>query len=181
MADGFSLTQAPSDSTTLMLVCAIPVAPAVVYAAWTQPDQITRWWPQTAEMEMRVGGAYHFGWPTINQRLRGMYQVVAPDTALTFTWRWDDDTEGTAPRLVALTFAPAGGGHTQMTLTHGPYRDDPDDQAVRLDHHLAGWRHFLPKLGALFETACSLIWQTSPGSLRCGASRACWRDWRRAG
>ncbi len=145
------VTQEPSDATTLILTCDIPAPPAAVFTAWAQPAQIVRWWPQTAEIDLRVGGAYHFAWPSIGQHLRGTYLAVAPDAALSFTWRWDDDdTEGIASRVVALAFATAGAAGTRMTLTHGPYADTPADQTIRAKHHLAGWLHFLPKLVALF-------------------------------
>jgi uncharacterized protein YndB with AHSA1/START domain len=147
------LTQESSDSTTLILTSSIPASPAAVFAAWTLPAQIVRWWPQTAEIDLRVGGAYHFGWPAISQHLRGIYQVVEPGAALTFTWHWDDEVEeGNAPRVVALIFTSHGGG-TRMTLTHGPYADTPEDQNIRTEHHLAGWQHFLPKLTAIFTVA----------------------------
>ncbi|MBA3825737.1 MAG: SRPBCC domain-containing protein [Ktedonobacterales bacterium] len=148
------LSPALSDDTTLILTCAIPAPPAAVFAAWTQPEHIVRWWPQTAEIDARVGGSYHLGWPTLNQHLRGTYLVVVPAAVLTFTWRWDDATaEGDAPRVVALTFAPDGAAGTRMTLTHGPYAATSADQEIRTAHHLAGWQHFLPKLVALFTTA----------------------------
>jgi hypothetical protein len=34
-------------------------------------------------------------------------------------------------------------------LTHGPYTDSADDQQVRIEHHLAGWQHFIPRLQLL--------------------------------
>jgi uncharacterized protein YndB with AHSA1/START domain len=145
------LVQEESPNTTLVFTLTIAAPPVAVFAAWTQPDQLTRWWPQQAEVDLHTGGTFHFGWPSIGQDLRGTYQVVEPDTALAFTWRWDDDTEGTATRVVTLTFAPNGENGTKMTLTHGPYADTPEDQQIRAKHHITGWQFFLPKLAALFS------------------------------
>jgi hypothetical protein len=38
---------------------------------------------------------------------------------------------------------------THLVLIHGPYQDTPEDQEVRLEHHLAGWRHFLSRLASI--------------------------------
>ncbi len=35
---------------------------------------------------------------------------------------------------------------TRLTLEHGPYDESPQEQGLRIGHHLAGWRHFLPLL-----------------------------------
>jgi hypothetical protein len=47
---------------------------------------------------------------------------------------------------VEIIFEPLLTGGTNMLLTHGPYSDSVEDQQMRVDQHLAGWQHFIPKL-----------------------------------
>ena len=50
---------------------------------------------------------------------------------------------------MTLVFAPHPAGGTRLTLIHGPYTTMPADQEERIEHHLTGWQHFLPRLAAL--------------------------------
>lgn len=147
----------PSDDETLVVTTTIPGCPPHrVFDYWTVPALLCQWWPQHAELEPRVGGAYLLAWPQMGWRLRGHYTAFAPGHSVAFTWVWDHDPADAAPRLVTVEFAPtvAPGAYdatvatsgTRLMLTHGPYLATPADQELRIEHHLAGWRHFLPAL-----------------------------------
>ncbi len=102
---------------------------------------------------LRTSGA---SLPKMDWRLRGHYTVFKPGRSLAFTWKWDHDPADAPPKLVTVDFAPAvapedvlaGGARpgARLTLSHGPYLDTPEEQELRVEHHLAGWRHFLPIL-----------------------------------
>ena len=81
--------------------------------------------------------------------LRGNYLAFAPPHTLAFTWRWDQDSSEEATRDVRVTFALLSTQGTRLLLTHGPYQDTVEDQEVRLEHHLAGWQHFLSRLAGV--------------------------------
>ena len=49
-----------------------------------------------------------------------------------------------------IVFEPVAPDGTRLLLTHGPYIDTPEDQELRIEHHLAGWKHFLSRLQQLF-------------------------------
>jgi len=139
--------QLPSSATTLIVEAHFPHASAQeVFDYWTQPALLQTWWPQEAEIEPQDGGKYHLSWPAMNWHLRGRYTCFEPGKRLAFTWRWDHDEEGTRDRIVSLLFEAEHGNGTRLQLTHGPYVETPEDQNVRLVHHLAGWLHFLPRL-----------------------------------
>ena len=89
----------------------------------------------------------------MNWHLRGHYTRFEPGKQLAFTWKWDHDEEGTVVREVMLVFEPLLDKGTKLVLTHGPYTDSLEDQAVRIEHHLAGWQHFIPRLQALAEAS----------------------------
>ncbi|HUY76299.1 MAG TPA: SRPBCC domain-containing protein [Ktedonobacterales bacterium] len=153
----------PSGDETLGVTTVVPGCPPVrVFDYWTIPALLCQWWPQHAVVEARVGGGYTLMWPQMDWRLRGRYTIFSPGHSLAFTWAWDHDQADAAPRLVTVEFAPTTTADdaddaddadateatlgTRLTLTHGPYVGTPSDQELRIEHHLAGWRHFLPAL-----------------------------------
>ena len=144
------VAQLPSGPDQLVLTIVLPhLDPAAAFACWTEPEGICRWWPQAAAITPAPGGAYHLSWPAMNWHLRGHYTIFDPGRALTFTWRWDHDPPDHPERTVTLVFAPHPAGGTRLTLIHGPYTTMPADQEERIEHHLTGWQHFLPRLAAL--------------------------------
>lgn len=149
-----SIMQLPSGSNELVIVAEFSkIAPCEVFDYWTKPELLCMWWPQEAEIDARVGGVYHLAWPRMNWHLRGQYTRFEPGKRLAFTWKWDHDEEGKAVREVTIVLEPLPDRGTKLTLTHGPYTDSMEDQEVRIEHHLAGWQHFLPRLQSLVETA----------------------------
>ena len=149
-----SITQIPSSSNKLVIAAEFDkLTPHQVFDYWTRQELLCAWWPQAAEIDARTGGAYHLSWPSMNWHLRGQYTRFEPGQQLAFTWKWDHDEEGMAVREVIIDLEPLPNGGTKLTLTHGPYSDSAEDQAIRIEHHLAGWQHFIPRLQALAETA----------------------------
>ncbi|PWT78018.1 MAG: hypothetical protein C5B60_01845 [Chloroflexi bacterium] len=122
------------------------ISPLITFRYWTQPALLQQWWPEQAEIQPRTGGSYHLSWPQMGWHLRGQYLIFEPPTRLAFSWRWDHDPAEEATREVRLTFEPLASLGTRLLLTHGSYQDTPPDQQIRLEHHLAGWNHFLSRL-----------------------------------
>lgn len=138
--------QRPTKLNTLVVEAEYAtVTPERLFEYWTQPALLTLWWPQEADIDGRVGGAYHLGWSAMGWHLRGQYTDFEPGRRLGFSWRWDHDPAEEPTRQVSITFEPSRAG-TTMTVTHGPYDDTPHDQEIRNEHHLVGWLHFLGQL-----------------------------------
>jgi uncharacterized protein YndB with AHSA1/START domain len=121
--------------------------PAKVYAAWTEPAQIARWFgPQGAEVlraeaDARVGGRYRvvFRAPDGEQHdVRGVYREVVPNQKLVFTWAWISTPERESLVTVALK---RDGDGTTLTLTHEQFFDEP-----ARDRHRSGWSGALDNL-----------------------------------
>ena len=147
-----SITQIPSSNDKLVILAEFDkLAPGEVFDYWTKPELLCTWWPQEAEIDAHVGGTYHLSWPGMNWHLRGQYTCFEPGKQLAFTWKWDHDEEGTAVREVTIIFEPLSDRGTKLVLAHGPYTDSAEDQAIRIEHHLAGWQHFIPRLQSLTE------------------------------
>jgi uncharacterized protein YndB with AHSA1/START domain len=144
------VTHVPSGPETLLIEADFPIVNrTVLFNAWIDPVVLQQWWPQKAETEPHIGGAYHLSWPAMNWHLRGYYSVFEPPTRLTFTWKWDNDLEGAAFREVKLHFELLAPEETRLHLTHGPYENTPEEQKIRIEQHLAGWTHFLQRLQQL--------------------------------
>ena len=147
------VTELATTPDVLTLVAEYPgLATERLWAYWTQPERLVRWWPREAETDVRDGGAYHLAWPEQGWHLRGRYTAVEPTHLLAFTWAWDGEPELPPPKQVTVRFEPLPGTNagTRLTLTHGTYAATAEDREAR-QHHLDGWRHFLPRLGEVLS------------------------------
>ena len=122
-----------------------------VYAAWTDPQKIAKWFgpdagPVTkADTDLRVGGRYTIAFQTENgdkHQVGGTYREIVPNQKLVFTWAWHTTPERES--LVTITVKPDGAGSI-LTLQHEMFVDE----AAR-DGHKRGWTGTLDKLEKLF-------------------------------
>lgn len=129
----------------------IGAPPEQVYAAWTDPAQITRWWgPEqaetlSAELDARVGGRFRIVFRTPDGEehdVSGTYREVVPNEKLVFTWMWRTMPERQSLVTVALN---RDGDGTLLTLLHEQFFDE----AAR-DRHRSGWTGTLDKLEKYF-------------------------------
>ena len=135
--------------TTLHLTRTFPAPREKVFRAWTDPEELKKWWgPEgyetpTAEVDLRVGGAYRFGMQKSPDGdifyLRGTYREVRPPERLVYTWRWEAEPE-LGETLVTVEFL-ARGGSTEVVLTHELF---PSKEAR--DGHSRGWNSSLDRL-----------------------------------
>ena len=134
----------PSPPFRLVIEAECPAAdPNRVWAWWTQPPLLTRWWPEVAEVDLRPGGRYHLSWLERKWDLRGEYRTVDEPHRLVFTWTWDHDP-GTR-MSVDVGFGEQAPGGTRLEVQHGPYTSSSEDQELR-ESHREGWLHFLTRL-----------------------------------
>ncbi len=123
--------------------------PAKVYAAWTDPQMIARWFGPPgverveAESDLRVGGAYSIAMhmPGDRHDVMGVYREIVPNQKLVYTWAWKSTPERDS--LVTVTFKPDGEG-TLLTLLHEHFFD-----ADARDRHQHGWAGAIDKLEKL--------------------------------
>jgi uncharacterized protein YndB with AHSA1/START domain len=124
-------------------------APAKVYAAWTDPRLIARWFGPAgverveAESDLRVGGHYNIVMHVPGDRhdVLGVYREIVPNQKLVYTWAWKSTPERDS--LVTVTFKPDGEG-TLLTLLHEHFFD-----AHARDRHQHGWAGAIDKLEKL--------------------------------
>ncbi len=135
---------------SLVLKRRLKAAPEKVYEAWTNPEQMTRWWgapdttkPAVAETDLRVGGRFRVQFWAGGQQnsVSGTYREVVPNRKLCFSWAWQSTPERES--LVTIELNPVTEG-TMLTLTHEQFYDE---QAR--DNHSRGWNMSLDRLEAL--------------------------------
>ena len=120
----------------------------LVFAAWTEPEQLKQWWGPgffetvSAEVDLRPGGRYELLLEPGSMRLVGEFREVSPPHRLVYTWRWAENVPDTRESLVTVEFRELG-EQTEVVLLH-------DDFAGRgpVDMYDEGWRSGLEKLAA---------------------------------
>ncbi|CAD6546154.1 SRPBCC family protein [Paraburkholderia metrosideri] len=136
------------EKPSLTIVRHLKAPPARVYAAWTRPELMARWWGPdagpvlSAEADPRVGGGFRVLFQTLDGEThdcRGEYRQVEVDRKLVFTWEWVTLPERRS--LVTIQLRPVDAG-TEMTFTHAQFIDE----AAR-DGHREGWNGAFDKLG----------------------------------
>lgn len=127
---------------------------ARVFAAWTDPDTIVRWWGPPgvtcshAEIDLRVGGSFRLaneGPDGSTVWITGVYEEIDPPQRLVHTWAIEPVGEQRVER-VEIGFDERDGG-TDITITHSGI-PTPDLRAG----HQAGWTGCLDGLVQLLET-----------------------------
>ena len=121
--------------------------PEKVYAAWTDPEKVLKWFGpdagpvKQADTDVRVGGRYAITFHTEDgeqHHVSGVYQEVVPNQKLVFTWAWRTMPERES--LVTILIKPDGSG-SLLTLIHEQFFDEP-----ARDRHTEGWANCLDKL-----------------------------------
>ena len=124
-------------------------APARVFAAWTEPAQIARWFDPgdvkvvEAVFELRPGGRFQVHATSASgedHRVSGIVQEAVPGKKVVYTWAWQSTPERQS--LVTVEFKPDGDG-TLLVLTHEQFFDE----GAR-DRHNGGWSAALDKFEA---------------------------------
>lgn len=150
MGDVEGVRKVDSRRNVLVMTSDYDCSAQQLFAKWTNPDLLTKWWPQEAKIEAHTGGSYHLAWLRQDWHLVGNYIALVPGVCLAFTWRWRHEPEQPT-RSVVVTFATLsdgeGGGKTRLTLTHSLYGEEQAEQEQR-QSHFDGWMHFLARLHA---------------------------------
>jgi uncharacterized protein YndB with AHSA1/START domain len=150
------------DPAVLRLERLLDAPPERIFAAWTDPALLRRWWAAEldwttpeAVTDVRVGGAYRLsmqGADGIVRTVVGEYLEVDPPRRLVYTWRWE--SHGYRPpqdgvTVVSVDFV-AEGSATRVLLEQRGH----DDEAAR-DSHARGWRGCLDNLERLLLAEAS--------------------------
>ena len=140
---------AQSGELTLEIVRALPVAPARVFAAFSDPDELAKWWgPEgftvgSLDLDPRVGGTYRIemqppeGDPFY---LGGEFREVDPPGRLAFTFVYEDPDPDDVETLVELSFRDRGES-TEVVFAQGRFKTE-----ARRELHRDGWTDSFDRL-----------------------------------
>jgi uncharacterized protein YndB with AHSA1/START domain len=130
----------------------LPNAPAVVFAAFTEPNELAKWWgpagfaTPSLKFEPRVGDSYR-----IEMRppegdsfyLTGEFREVDAPSRLAFTFEWENPDPDDVETLVTLSFRDLRDS-TEVALEQGPFKTE-----ARRALHRDGWTDGFDKLERL--------------------------------
>ena len=140
---------ATKDKTRLEIRRVIKASRDRVYAAWTDPAQMRRWFGpenvQTRELvaDARVGGT--FRWDLTNSdgeemTMFGEFRELQPGKKIVFTWQWQDDEDWEDHISIVTVELYDRDGDTELRLTHEQL---PNEESR--DGHTRGWNSALDK------------------------------------
>jgi len=120
---------------TLVITRVFDAPRALVWQAWTDPDQMVRWMgprgfcSKVLRMDARIGGSYHFymrGPNNDDHWQVGVYREITPPERLSYTYAWADaQGRPTRPETVLTLILEEQGKQDQS---------DSVSSAVRLGH-----------------------------------------------
>ena len=155
-------------SKTLVITRVLDAPVEKVWAAWTEPEQIKKWWgpkdftAPSITVDLREGGKYHFcmhGKPAPDMAEQdfwsgGTYEEIVPLKKLVYLDSFADAEGNLVPAAnygmpdfpdtmrVTLEFETQPDGKTKMTLHHEGVPDGGDNAA----NMETGWNQSLDKL-----------------------------------
>lgn len=124
---------------------------AAVWAAITEPELISEWFGDRAELDLRVGGTGVLGWDAYGN-VRFVVEEIDEPNAFAFRWARDFDADPTpgASTLVRFTLTDRNGG-TELTVIESGWEDVVGDVAKGMADNTAGWLSELDELVAFLE------------------------------
>lgn len=139
---------------SVTIVRRIKAPPARVFAAWTEPEALARWFGphhtrvESAEVDARLGGGFTVRMVEENgehHQVSGTYTEFEPGHLLVFTWAWVTMPERES--RVMVTFRAVSEG-TEVTLIHDRFAD-----AQAATNHHRGWTESFERLADAFADA----------------------------
>jgi uncharacterized protein YndB with AHSA1/START domain len=132
-----------------------PAARPVVFRAFSDPDELAKWWgPEgfsvpSLDFNPRVGHGYRIRMQPPGGdafHLTGEFREVAPPSRLAYTFVWEPADPDDVETLVELSFRERGES-TEVALAQGEFKTEP-----RRELHRSGWTESLDKLERLLRS-----------------------------
>jgi uncharacterized protein YndB with AHSA1/START domain len=140
---------ATSRERELVITRVLDTPRELVFKAWTEPEQVARWWGPKGfvttfcEMDIRPGGAYRVGMHSpqgTHHVRRGVYREIIEPERIVLTYAWED-AEGRPGHetLVTVTFTKHR-TKTKLTLHQALF-----ETVTARDSHQVGWTSCLER------------------------------------
>jgi uncharacterized protein YndB with AHSA1/START domain len=141
---------------TLVLSREFDAPRELVFAAWSTPEHMARWFgPKDftlpfCQMDFRVGGNYRLCMRSPDGKdywVHGVYREIVEPERLVFTWERDGpDDPHAGHTLVTITLEARGPRKTRLTLHQATF----GTQEIR-DGHQGGWTEAFARLDEYVE------------------------------
>lgn len=134
---------------TLEMKRVLPAPRPVVFAAFTDPDQLAHWWGPvgftvpSVTLEARVGAPYRIQMQPPEGdafHLTGEFREVDPPARLAYTFMWEPPDPDDVETLVELSFGDLGEA-TEVLFRQGNFTTEPRRQL-----HEDGWTDTFDRL-----------------------------------
>jgi uncharacterized protein YndB with AHSA1/START domain len=126
----------------------------VVWTVITEPEHITGWFTDSAELDVRPGGDGRFGWDAgaTNHEMAVNLRIERLEPPHFFSFRWDypdgdEPTEANAP-LVEFSLEPRGEG-TRLRLVESGLEKiarSQEEKETYFSEHTSGWTRIAEQL-----------------------------------
>ncbi len=132
----------------------LPTARSIAWKAFTEPDQLAKWWGPSEfiilslEFDARIGERYRIEMQPPGGDaffLSGEFRDVAAPARLEYTFAWEDPDPDDVENLVRLTFQELGES-TEVLLNQAPFKTE-----ARRELHHDGWNDSFDKLEHLIS------------------------------
>jgi uncharacterized protein YndB with AHSA1/START domain len=117
-----------------------------LWAAITDPDEVSAWMTYPARIDLRVGGDYHIDFSRTDEgALDGVIVRVEPERTVAFVW---------GRSVLEWVIEPDGAGCRYAIVHHG--QKPPSERDGYTDEGLAaGWHSWIDALGAHLDGVAS--------------------------
>lgn len=111
-----------------------------VWKALTVADQLAEWFGDSAELDLRPGGAFKVGWSGYDNVAEGVVELVEYPTTFSYRWEAGATEDGTVwTTRVTFTLEETDGMTTVKVLESG-FSELPDELYSRsLEENSSGW------------------------------------------
>ena len=136
---------------TVRMVRRLNAPPERVSRAWSDPEELARWFPERVEGGLAVGARTVLVWGD----RRVWWEVIEQQAGDTFVFRWPWLPDERLVTTVRVTFEPAGYG-TWLRLEDGPFPIDRPGVIDAWAESLEGWGEALAMLRAHLDFSVDL-------------------------
>jgi uncharacterized protein YndB with AHSA1/START domain len=148
------MSDTADSETTLRLERLIASPPEVVFALWTEPDQLLKWWapegyePSVDALDTWPGGRWRI---TLRRSeggavlaMSGVYRAIEPPRHLAFSWAWEDASGARGHETEVTVNLEATPGGTRLVLLQQRF----ETRQAR-DNHSNGWSASFDRLSGI--------------------------------
>ena len=132
----------------------VDASPEVVFKTISDPKELTKWFPDEAALELRVGGKYRVSFlkDSKNRRMKldrdfnneGKVLEIIQNKKLVHTWQWKAFS-GFPETVVSWELEQINQNKTRLTLAHTGFTGKEEGPAS-VQEHKKGWSFFLNEL-----------------------------------